>query len=489
MVPRTMLGGLAVMLGAMSPAQGQAIGVGPLERCVTNRDREDCRPISIDRLDLADPIDHVRRTVVVSPKVAASQLPLAVTLVGTMSAEVRWNGAPIGGNGVIGPDRASETAGRFHATIPIPRQVVRPGRNVVDIRMSAHHRWLPVRMPVQRIEIGYYEGRSSRELLGYWPALLTAGALLLAMIYFGVVAVVGRHRRDALILAAASASTALQLSIETSRSFVDYAYPWHIARISAIALLAATTGTLVCAYAALRFRSGRAMLVSGISVATSVVAITVLPSFDARAWACLAAAGLICLLCAASAARNRRDGRVGVVVALLFTSMLFLWRADSLDRGYYLFMATLLAGLIAEQVFGLRHIYSGYDTEREHSATLQTRLRAAENAGNLIVSIQDGSTIHRLLEKDIVQITAADDFCEVKLTSRSPLLVSGTMKALAMSLPARFLRVHKSHIVNLVHVAGVNPRPGGGHQLVLEDGSIMPVGRTYRDIVFERLAS
>ena len=459
-----------------------------MERCATNGDGEDCRPVSIDQLDLADPIDHLRRTVLVPPAVAAARLPLAVTLVGTMSAEVRWNGTLIGRNGAVGPDRASETAGRFRATIPVPRQVVRPGRNVLDIRMSAHHRWLPIRRPVQQIGIGYYQGRSFRELRAYWPALLTAGALLLAMLYFGVVAVVGRGRRDATILAGVSASAVAQLAIETGRSFVDYAYPWQIARLSAIVLFSAVTAALMCAYAARRFLPERAVLVSGSSLATSVAAIILLPSFDAKAWACLGMAGVVCLLCAASAARRRRDGRIGAIVAILFASMLLAWKTDALDRGYYLFVAALLAGLVAEQVLGLRRIYSGYDAEREHGARLATRLRAAESADQSIVSIRDGSLIHRFPEEEIVRITAADDCCEVTLVNRSPLLVSGTMKALALSLPDRFLRVHKSHIVNLAHVAGVSPRAGGGHRLTLEDGGFVPVGRTYRELVLERLA-
>lgn len=473
--------------GQPSPGHGQAIEVGQLERCTPDGARTRCRPVSVEQIDLAVPIDHLRQTVIVPPSAVASRLPLAVTLIGTMSSEVRWNGRLVGRNGTVGADRYSEMPGQFRATMPVPREVVRPGRNVVDIRMSAHHRWLPVRMPVQQIGIGYYEGSSSGELGAYWPALLTAGALLLAMLYFGVVAVVGRSRRDALILAGVGACASLQLAIETSRSFLDYAYPWHVMRLSAIVVLVAATAALMCAYVARRFLPRRTVLVAGLSLTTSIVAIATLPFFDVKAWACLCVAGLICLVCAASTARHRGDGRVGTVVAAVFTLMLVVWRQDALDRGYYLFMAALLSALVAEQVMRMRHVYSGYESERERSADLATRLGMAESTGKSIISFRDGAVIHRLAEEDIVHITAADDFCEVRLTNRSPLLVGGTMKAITTSLNDRFLRVHKSHIVNLAHVAAMTPRPGGGHQLVLQDGSVMPVGRTYREAVAERL--
>lgn len=480
---------LAIIAASACFAQEPSIDVGPLQRCVPIGETLSCRAVSLDQLSLADPIDHVRRTVTVPPAADDAQLPLAVTLVGTMSAEVRWNGALIGRNGIIGPDRASETAGRFHTIIPVPRSLVHTGANVVDIRLSAHHRWLPVHRPVQQIGIGYYEGQAIRELRAYWPALLTVGVLLLAMLYFGVLAVAGRGRRDALILAASSACVALQLAIETSRSFLHYAYPWQIARVAAIGVLVAISSALMCAYAARRFQPRRMRLVIGASVGSSALAIMLLPSFDAKAWMCLGAATVLCLFCTVTAARDRQDARLGVVVAVLFAAILLIGRGGALDRGYYLFMAALLAGLVAEQVFGLRQLYSGYETERRRSAALTARLVAAEADGRAIISLRDGSAVYRVPEDEIVRITAADDFCEVTLTNQRPKLVPGPLKALAASLPEGFMRVHKSHIVNLQHVTAINPRPGGGQQLALSDGSSTPIGRSYRSLVRDRWQS
>lgn len=481
---RTVLALLLMVTAATSMAAGPSIGLGPLQVCGATGAAA-CRPTEAGEIDLDDPVVHVRQQVDVPAAVAGSRLPLAVTLVGTMSSEVSWNGHVIASNGTVGPDADSEVPGLFHVVVPVPREAVRLGHNVLDIRMSAYHRW-PVRIPVQQIRVGFYAGPATGELGAYWPALLTAGALLLALLYFGTAPLPGHARRDALILAGVAACATLQLAIETSRTFVDYAYPWHVARISAIMAVVAVTSALMALYAARRFSPGRMRLAGGTSVVSSVLAIVVIQSFDAKAWICLLATSLICLGCAANA-RRRRDGRVAIVLAVLFGAILVWTSQDALDRGYYLFVAAVLGLVVAEQVVGQRRLQAGLAAERKRGDTLEARLAVAEASGDPIVTFRDGARVHRVPERDIVRITAADDFCEVVMTGRRPLLVGGTLKSLENLLPDRFLRVHKSHLVNLAHVAGVGPRPGGGHQISHDDGSFTPVGRTYREGLDARL--
>lgn len=156
---------------------------------------------------------------------------------------------------------------------------------------------------------------------------------------------------------------------------------------------------------------------------------------------------------------------------------MLLWTSqDALDRGYYLSVAAILAGLVAEQVLEQRRLHAGLAAERERGDTLEERLAAAEATGDSIISFPDGPNIHRVPEPDIVRITAADDFRELVLAGRSPLLVGGTLKALSASLPDRFLRVHKSHVVNLKHVTAVQPLP------LAATRSCMPTGRRLRSV-------
>lgn len=79
---------------------------------------------------------------------------------------------------------------------------------------------------------------------------------------------------------------------------------------------------------------------------------------------------------------------------------------------------------------------------------------------------------------EIVSISGADDYCEVK-TPTSTLLVRMTLAAFEDRLdPKRFVRVHRSHIVSLSHVERVEPRSGGRLILKLVGGETVMASRS-----------
>jgi two-component system response regulator LytT len=54
-----------------------------------------------------------------------------------------------------------------------------------------------------------------------------------------------------------------------------------------------------------------------------------------------------------------------------------------------------------------------------------------------------------------------------------------TLEKLARSLPAGFVRIHRSHIVNLAFARSLAAHSGRRYQLVLTDGNSLPVGRKW----------
>lgn len=54
--------------------------------------------------------------------------------------------------------------------------------------------------------------------------------------------------------------------------------------------------------------------------------------------------------------------------------------------------------------------------------------------------------------------------------------------------PGRFLRIHRSHILNRDRIASIRRRPAGGYTIVTDTGELLPVGRSYRGIVRELVA-
>ena len=91
----------------------------------------------------------------------------------------------------------------------------------------------------------------------------------------------------------------------------------------------------------------------------------------------------------------------------------------------------------------------------------------------------------RVRTEDIRYIEGMSEYVKVWLTDSSvPLIVLVRLKSLEDRLPAgRFMRVHRSYIINLSHIREVS-REG----ISLDDGTLIPVGDSYRQDFKEFLA-
>jgi len=461
---------LVVLGGAVGP-----LDPGPLMVCPSGRP-VGCERTSLLNERLHEPtlfVQHVR----VDPEALPLSRPPMVWIVAMASSELRWNGVVVGRNGRPGPDRASEIPGRFVATFVVPARLVRPGDNLLELRLSANHLWLPVQRPFHYVDVTLYETPFLPGLFDYLPALIMLGAFLAALIYFGAAA---RSDRSARLLAIVAGAGIVQLVVEVSRAFIAYTYPWHLARVSAIAVFAAVGGIAIARYAARRFAPGWERAATLLVTIASVLSILLIPGFDLKALGAIAAGVAALLVCALRGLADRRPQAVWALVAALVFVAAMAWELTLfLDRGYYLVLGPLLVALIAEQVSSLRRARAERDLEMQRSAALAERLARAEREGEPIVALRDGNRTHRVAESDIVSARAADDYCDVALKDGRTLLVTIGLTRLIETLPPRFVRVHKSHVVNRAHVVAVASRPAGGRALTMSDGSSVPVGRSY----------
>lgn len=90
----------------------------------------------------------------------------------------------------------------------------------------------------------------------------------------------------------------------------------------------------------------------------------------------------------------------------------------------------------------------------------------------------------RFVEMEAVDwIAAAENYVELH-TARARHLVQVTMNRLAARLdPAVFLRIHRSRIVNVKRIRGVQPAFHGEYILTLQGGAQLRSGRTYHSSV------
>ena len=147
-----------------------------------------------------------------------------------------------------------------------------------------------------------------------------------------------------------------------------------------------------------------------------------------------------------------------------------------------LFVYAAVALLVDREAFAQRSVAAAVDdpgtpaprTTPEPVAPARMLVRM----GDEIVAVEPG---------EVVSITGADDYAELTLATARH-LVRTTLAEFESSLPAdRFLRVHRSAIVNLDRVVRAEPAGGGRMLLHMEAGPVISASRAGARALRERL--
>lgn len=93
------------------------------------------------------------------------------------------------------------------------------------------------------------------------------------------------------------------------------------------------------------------------------------------------------------------------------------------------------------------------------------------------IFVRDGNAVLAMLLADIERVEAQDDYVMIH-TQRKRYLVSLRIRSLEDRLPyPPFLRVHRSHIVNLDHVDRMLGLDDARFEVRMKNGAIVPVSR------------
>ena len=411
----------------------------------------------------------VRQTFIAEHPPTAAERPLAVQVVALASSEIYWNGRLIGRNGQPADDRAHEVPGRFFASIIVPSDLVRPGANRLDIRLSSHHLQTPVLYPLQVVSVGPYGDTLAVVLRGYLPALVLGAGLALSGAGFAAAFVYDRSRRGLSLLVGMSAAVIIQLAAEVLKAFYAYPYTWHLPRMTVIAVCAGLTGVLAARYAAWRFAPTWQSMVTRVTAVTGMASVVFLPGYDIKAGAALFIGLLGVAVCAVHGIRSKQRTAWAALTAVgLALGLVLVQGAAFLDSGYYIAIAAVFAALLFEQ-FGPAALRAA-----AAPSTLSSSANAPPAGAVVVLTGRD----RRLVPIETLRaIRAADDYCEVLLTDGRVLLHTAPLARLLEDAP-HLRRVHRSHAVNPDHVVGA--KTGDGLKLILDGLRPIPVGRTYR---------
>jgi len=121
---------------------------------------------------------------------------------------------------------------------------------------------------------------------------------------------------------------------------------------------------------------------------------------------------------------------------------------------------------------------NGRDRKEELKAAWQEIQRESRDSERIL--IKTGSRIVFLRKGLIEWVEAQGDYVKFHIGKESHMLRE-TMTAAAEHLdPNRFVRIHRSRIVNLDHVREIRPLWGGDYSLLMRDGTELTMSRTYR---------
>ena len=124
----------------------------------------------------------------------------------------------------------------------------------------------------------------------------------------------------------------------------------------------------------------------------------------------------------------------------------------------------------------------GRDTQTEFRNRLLaflSEIRSETGFASRIMIKVDGKHLFLPLS-DLRWIHAEGDYARLHVTKRS-WLIREKMSVVELKLdPSRFVRIHRSAIVNLDHVTEAHPGVGGDYIVRLDDGTDLSVSRSYR---------
>ena len=132
--------------------------------------------------------------------------------------------------------------------------------------------------------------------------------------------------------------------------------------------------------------------------------------------------------------------------------------------------------------FGAERLASALDRVRsalgEPSASAVDRLGEALGQGPISrLFVRSGRSILPIAVADTIRFEAVGDYVAVHVGGAQHLLHVALNRLEERLDPARFVRIHRTHIVNLDHVAAFRRQPDGRLLAELRDGSTLPVSR------------
>jgi two-component system LytT family response regulator len=157
-------------------------------------------------------------------------------------------------------------------------------------------------------------------------------------------------------------------------------------------------------------------------------------------------------------------------------------KALNLSAAYYI----LKPIEIDELILAVEKIKKQKEGNKEllHTKILVENIHAEnKQAQKIVLPLLDGFEVIQV--KEIIRCEANDNFTDFILTNNRKVMICRTLKHYETMLEDyNFVRVHKSHLINVQHVTKYLKGKGG--QLIMSDQSYVDVSPTKKDLLMQR---
>lgn len=124
------------------------------------------------------------------------------------------------------------------------------------------------------------------------------------------------------------------------------------------------------------------------------------------------------------------------------------------------------------------------DRERLFKALERLRSRISrEESPAKVFAVRKYGEVELIPMEEVLFLQGADDYAEIHCQNGSVHLHSKTLEAMESILPSRFIRIHKSYIVDRDHICRVHLHGAGKYEIELKNGQRLPLSRSrYKEL-------
>ncbi|MEX0298608.1 MAG: LytR/AlgR family response regulator transcription factor, partial [Kordiimonas sp.] len=415
----------------------------------------------------------------VSETLLKTDEPLGLFVSAKASSAFYLNGNYVGANGLPSASAETEIVGKMDTVFYLPKEQVKLNNNELTFRISSHHGYIDLANPIHFIAIAPYAHPSNVILYDYLPSFLPLGILIVGALYFGYLATKSTQDASNLLVPLIALFAAAQLITEVSRGVFSYEYPFHDIRLVLILVCALVSAACLLFHIVDRFITHHKTPIAVVSFSISIIPVFLQNGFDGKTLFALQGPATVSAMIALYAAGEQKPKAFAYAIVLfLFSASIYFAPYQFLDIYLYYIVAGLILFLFVQQIHLFTEEKRLLAIEQARGDRLQLILdESKEKSFPSKLSITQAGSVSLIPTDKIAFCKGARDYVELCILEQSDILHSGTLTELEKSLPATFLRVHRSYIVNTNYIKSLERDTSGSGVLHLTIGKQVPVSR------------